>query len=88
MKKLTLTLAALTMIFASCKKEENTPQPVANTVSTSCNCGLIVSDEVSDYSITIRNSCSGNTKKFRLTEGDWMNAHVGTNYCITNTTNW
>jgi hypothetical protein len=52
------------------------------------SCGRIVSDNVHEYSITIRNSNTNNLKTFYLTEGDWMNAHPGDNYCITNTTQW
>ena len=53
-----------------------------------CNCGLIISDNVYDYSVVIRNSCSGNEKRFYLAPGDWMNAYVGSDYCITNTQSW
>lgn len=75
MKKVILVVA-LAIGFASCKKEET------------CNCGLIVSDNPSNYSVDIRNSCSDNVKTFYLTQGDWMNAHPGDNYCITNVTSW
>ncbi len=67
-----MTVALLAM---SCEKE-------------SCNCGVIQSDNVQDYSVVIRNSCSQNNKTFYLSEGDWMNAHPGSDYCITNTTSW
>ena len=67
--------------IVSCQKEEITPNKV-------CNCGLVVSDNVEDYSVVIRNSCSGNQKKFILQPGDWMNAYVGSDYCITNINNW
>ncbi len=53
-----------------------------------CNCGRVLSDRVSDYSVVIRNSCSGNEQRFYLQPGDWMNAYVGSDYCITNTTSW
>lgn len=86
MKKLLLITIVLTAL--SCSKEEELPTPSTDQVSTSCNCGLIVSDEVSDYSIQIRNSCSGNVKKFVLYEADWMNAYVGTDFCISNTSGW
>lgn len=62
----------------SCKKKQQEP----------CNCGLIVSDDVTNYSVDIRNDCSNNVKTFYLTQGDWMNAHPGNNYCITNVTSW
>jgi hypothetical protein len=88
MKKLTLTLATLALLTLSCSKEESLPEPTTTQNNQNCNCGLIVSDESSDYSIQIRNSCSGNVKKFVLYEADWMTAYVGTNYCITNTSGW
>ena len=87
MRKLALTLTATVLVLVSCSKEEDVPSPVAQ-VSQNCNCGEIVSDEVSDYSVQIRNACSGTVKKFVLYEADWMDAHVGTNYCITNVTSW
>lgn len=68
------------LAFMSCEKEEFTP--------STCNCGLVLSDDVTDYSVVIRNECSGNAKKFWLQPGDWMNAYVGSNYCITNIDSW
>lgn len=59
--------------------------------SKSCdgdNCGKIISDDASDYSVVIRNSCSGHEKKFILAPGDWMTAYVGSDYCITNSNGW
>ena len=84
MKKLVLVLGLVASTI-SCKKEIVTPNNAQNQV---CNCGLIVSDDVSDYSVTIRNSCSGNLKKFYLLEGDWIHAHPGNDYCISNVTSW
>jgi hypothetical protein len=78
MKKVILTASLLTILILSCEKQNTEP----------CNCGLIVSDNANDYSVDIRNSCSGNTKRFYLTQGDWMNAFVGDNYCITNSGQW
>ena len=75
MKKTILGLAIILSI-ASCKKV----QP--------CNCGTVLSDRVSDYSVVIRNDCSGNEQRFVLEPGDWTNAFVGSNYCIYNVTNW
>jgi hypothetical protein len=49
-----------------CKKEKT------------CNCGLVSSNNQSDYSVVIA---------FKETS-DWMNAYVGSDYCITNTTSW
>jgi hypothetical protein len=77
MKK-SILLIATVLIFASCKKEEDKP----------CNCGVVQSDNVQNYSVVIQNECSGNNKEFTLQQGDWMNAHVGSNYCITNASKW
>ena len=77
MKKFILGAAILlTIATTSCEKDQV------------CNCGLIVSDNISDYSVVIRNSCSGNEKRFYLQPGDWVNAFVGSNYCITNAEKW
>jgi hypothetical protein len=77
MKKIVMSIAIVALI-SSCKKEEKTP----------CNCGIVQSDNVSNYSVVIRNDCSFNDKSFVLTPSDWMNAHVGSRYCITNETQW
>ena len=74
MKKIVLAFAITYGLF-SCEKEEST-------------CGLIVDDNAYNYSITIRNSKTGNLKTFYLLPGDWINAHPGSDYCITNTTQW
>jgi hypothetical protein len=75
MKKVFSLLLLLTLL--SCEKEK-----------VECNCGLVLSDNVNDYSVVIRNDCSKNEKRFYLQPGDWMNAHVGSNYCITNVSSW
>jgi len=77
MKK-TLTILAVALSIISCKKED----------AKQCNCGLVVSDDVTNYSVVIRNDCSNNQKTFTLQPGDWMNAYVGSNYCITNIGSW
>jgi hypothetical protein len=77
MKKIIIVAA---LLISGCAKEDINKQ--------SSTCGLIVSDNVNDYSVTIRNSQSGNLKTFVLYEGDWMNAHPGSNFCISNTTPW
>jgi hypothetical protein len=74
MKK--VMFAASIIMLASCKKEEI------------CNCGLIKSDNAANYSVVIENDCSGNNKEFVLAEGDWMNAHPGETYCISNVDSW
>tara|TARA_R110000868_G_scaffold248770_2_gene505318 strand:+ start:90 stop:317 length:228 start_codon:yes stop_codon:yes gene_type:complete len=75
MKKIIGILLLLTLL--SCEKEK-----------VECNCGLVLSDNVNDYSVVIRNDCSKNEKKFYLQQGDWINAQVGSNYCITNVSSW
>ena len=74
MKKLIL-IVGVVLTMMSCTKEN-------------CNCGVIQSDNIDNYSVVIRNSCSGNNKTFYLSEGDWMNAYVGSDYCITNVESW
>lgn len=73
MKKLII----LALVFVSCEKEP-----------TDCNCGYITADNVEDYSVTIQNVCTNNYKTFTLNPEDWMNAHVGERYCITNEPAW
>jgi hypothetical protein len=67
------------LVLIGCSKE---------TIGEPCNCGLVLSDNVQDYSVVIRNDCTDNTKTFYLQPGDWMNAYVGSNYCITNVNKW
>jgi hypothetical protein len=43
---------------------------------------------VQNYTVVIKNDCTGNNKEFTLSSGDWMNAHPGSNYCITNASKW
>jgi hypothetical protein len=77
MKKVIFYLAVATALFSSCKKE-----------TKPCNCGTVMSDNAFNYSVDIKNECSGNVKTWVLSPNDWMNAHVGSHYCITNTTSW
>ena len=74
MKKVMMIMAVALMTM-SCEKK-------------SCNCGVVQSDNAADYSVVIKNSCSKNNKVFYLTPDDWMNAYVGSDYCITNVTSW
>jgi len=80
MKKIIIALAVIGMI--GCKKEEKQPK------QENCNCGIIMSDNVSDYSIEVKNDCSNNVKRFYLYEADWMKAHVGNRHCFTNVNSW
>ena len=65
MKKVVLAIAVVALI-SSCKKKE---------AEGPCNCGIVQSDNVADYSVVIQNECTSNNKTFTLTSGDWMNAH-------------
>ena len=80
MNKIIISIGIIFLL--SCEKDNN------ELVQEQCNCGLVLSDNVSDYSVIIRNNCSGNEKKFYLQEGDWMNAYAGSEYCITNIKSW
>jgi len=80
MKTIILSIAVVALI-SSCKKKD-----VKET--SPCNCGIIQSDNAIDYSVVIKNECSNNNKTFTLSEGDWMNAHPGSRYCITNSGKW
>ena len=73
-KKAAVIIALL--FLSSCAKE----QP--------CNCGRILSDNAVTYSITVRNECSGHEKTFALSQGDWMNAYVGDDICLSNEKAW
>jgi len=79
MKKL-LVFSIILMSIAACKKDEIKKE--------NCNCGRILSDDVTNYSIVVRNNCTGNKKSFVLEEGDWMNAYVGSDICLTNEPTW
>ena len=82
MKKTILAVGFIVVgAIIGCKKEEIKP-------SEPCNCGRILSDDITDYSVVIRNNCTGNNKKFVLYEGDWMNAHPGDDLCITGANKW
>lgn len=87
MKKIILSISLL-IISYSCKKEEVAPTKPSAIFSSSCSCGLVQSNDINDYSVIIKNSCSGNDKKFYLQQADWTNAYVGSKYCVTNTTTW
>ena len=45
-------------------------------------------DNVTNYQVLIKNSCTGNQKWFTLQPGDWMTAYVGSDFCITNSGKW
>jgi hypothetical protein len=79
MRKLVLIIL-VSQIGFGCKKEEIKKE--------NCNCGRILSDDITNYSIKVRNNCTGNEKTFILQEGDWMNAYVGSDICLTNEPTW
>ena len=79
MKKMFLIIA-LAVGLAGCNKEE----------SKQCNCGTIANDGIDNgcYWLEIRNDCTGNKKKFCFDQDTWMNAYVGSNFCVTNQGQW
>ncbi len=85
MKKVLIVLAVL---ISSCSKEDDTPQPVATPTQSSCNCGKVLSDSAQDFSVFVKNNCTGNTKTIYLSEADWMEAYVGSEICISNLSSW
>jgi len=82
MKKLIMLVSIVGLSYA-CNKDNPQPKPQEN-----CNCGKIISDDVNDYSVVIRNSCTGNNKKFILYPGDWVTAYVGSDMCIEGANKW
>ncbi len=87
MKKIKLMMMALMMCFSlqNCKKQTTSPTPTQQ-----CNCGTISNDGIDNgcYWLEIRNSCTGNKKKFCFDQDVWMNNHVGSNFCVTNQPQW
>jgi hypothetical protein len=73
----------LMIALIGCNKED-TPQQ-------DCVCGTIANDGIDPlgcYWLEIRNDCSGNKKKFCFDEDIWMDAYVGTNFCVTGVSRW
>jgi hypothetical protein len=79
MKKL-IMIVMLAIGLVSCNKEEDKP----------CNCGTIANDGIngSCYWLEIRNDCTGNKKTFCFDQDVWMDAYVGSNFCVTNQGQW
>lgn len=91
MKTKTILFAAIAVVFMSCsKEEENNNRGGGGGNNSSCNCGTIANDGITDgcYWLEIRNSCSGNKKSFCFDQDVWMDAHVGENFCVTNQPGW
>ena len=80
MKQTIMFMGLVSLILFSCKKEEQ----------EQCNCGVIANDGIDNecYWLEIRNDCSGNKKKFCFDQDVWMNAAVGSDFCVTNETGW
>lgn len=80
MKKTLLFIMLVASILVACEKEEQ----------KDCNCGTIANDGIDNgcYWLEIRNDCSGNKKKFCFDQDVWMNAAVGSHFCVTNETSW
>lgn len=78
MKKV-FNILFLSIALMSCNKE-----------TEQCNCGTIANDGIDNscYWLEIRNDCSGNKKKFCFDQDVWMNAYVGSNFCVTNESEW
>lgn len=78
MKKV-ISILFLSIALMSCEKENK-----------QCNCGTIANDGIDNgcYWLEITNDCSGNKKKFCFDQDVWMNAYVGSNFCVTNQNEW
>lgn len=61
MKKIFLALATLSATLVSCEKEVEIQD---------CNCGIIkeIRNDVHDYSLIIKNNCSGNLETYGLSD--------------------
>ena len=82
MKKIILGLGLIIALsFTSCTKED---------LCSQTNCGVIVDDGITAgcYWLDIRNDCSNNVKRFCFDTNTWLNAYVGTDFCVTNESGW
>jgi deoxycytidylate deaminase len=82
MKKLLMIIAIIIATLSSCTKK--------NITCELTTCGAIISDGITDncYWLEIENDCSKNKKKFCFAQNVWMNAYVGTNFCVTGVEPW
>lgn len=58
----------------------------SKNIAKDCKCGVVTDDAIengNDFTLTIKNDCSGNNKKFNVTLNTWMDYAVGANICIT-----
>ena len=75
MKKLIIVLLTITAL-SSCSKN----------YTKDCKCGVVTDDVIengNDFTLSIKNDCSGNNKKFYVTLDTWMDYAVGANICMT-----
>ena len=75
MKKIMIVLLTI-MVLASCKKDS----------LKNCKCGVVTDDAIengNNFTLTIKNDCSDNYKKFYVTLNTWMDGVVGENFCMT-----
>jgi hypothetical protein len=80
-KNLITGLALGLTLLASCEKE---PIQEVEYTTSDCKCGDISNDGISyegDYFITVRNYCTGSTKKVVLDADRWIDAHIGEMRC-------
>lgn len=79
MKKL-MMIIMLAIGLVSCNKEED----------KQCNCGTIANDGITGtcYWLEITNDCTGNKKTFCFDQNVWMDAYVGSNFCVSNQGQW
>ena len=73
MKKITLIIVASIFFLAGCQKDKR------------CNCGEIVRMGITNtncYYMVIKNSCSGNEKRFCYDEQIWSKYKVGEQKCV------
>ena len=85
MKQVFFILITSVVLIVSCTDETDL---TTSTPQQECNCGTVQSDRVSDYSVVIISVCTGNSKRFYLSQKEWLDAHVGTELCITNSNGW
>jgi hypothetical protein len=74
MKKIMIVLLTI-MALASCKKDS----------LKNCKCGVVTDDAIengNNFTLTIKNDCSDNYKKFYVTLNTWMDGVVGENFCM------
>ena len=74
MRKIILIMMGV-ISFSSCKKD----------ALKDCKCGVIQDDAIENsnqFTLKIKNDCSGNTQKFYVTLNTWMDGVVGEPFCM------